>query len=284
VVPEILPHILSVAAFAAALTTISWFHLWEPHDLTVMPVTLLGIVLSILLGFRNNACYDRWWEARKQWGAMVNEVRSLARASASLLGEDADARRQLLMLTLGYAHSLRGQLRNEDVQEDLKKWLAPDQVAAALAKQNRPDWCLQQAGKLLGEEFRQQRLDSMGLKLLDERLTALAEIQAGCERIASTPLPFAYSLLVHRTSYMYCYLLPFALIGVIGWATPLLTAIVAYTFFGIDRLSDHLVAPFGRDPNDLPLDALCRIHEISVTEALGEEAPEPLQAKGFLIQ
>jgi len=289
VVPEILPHIISVALFAAALTAISRFHLWEPHDITLIPVTLLGIVLSILLGFRNNACYDRWWEARKLWGAMVGEVRSLARAAGSLLGEtdlgeSGAARRQLLMLTLGFAHSLRGQLRNEDVQDDLKKWLTQEQIDAALAQQNRPDWYLQQAGKLLGDEFRQQRLDSMGLKLLDERLTALAAIQAGCERISSTPLPFAYTLLVHRTSYLYCYLLPFALIGVLGWATPLLTAIVAYTFFGIDRLSEHLVTPFGRNANDLPLDALCRIHEISVTEALGDASPAPLQAQGFLIQ
>ena len=283
VVPEILPHIISVALFASALTAISRFHLWEPGDLTLIPFTLLGIVLSILLGFRNNACYDRWWEARKLWGAMVNEVRSLARTSGSLLGQSADCRRQLLMLTLGFAHSLRGQLRNEDVRDDLTQWLPQDQIEAALAHQNQPDWYLRQAGNLLGAEFSEQRLDSMGLRMLDERLCALAEIQAGCERIASTPLPFAYSLLVHRTSYMYCYLLPFALIGVIGWATPLLTAIVAYTFFGIDRLSDHLVTPFGRDANDLPLDALCRIHEISVTEALGEASPPALQPQNFQI-
>jgi len=83
-------------------------------------------------------------------------------------------------------------------------------------------------------------------------------------------------LLVHRTAYVYCYLLPFALIGGMGWATPILAAAVAYTFFGIDRLSEHLETPFGRAPNDLPLDALCRIHEISVADALGEVAPRIL--------
>ena len=284
IVPEILPHILGVASFAAVITAIGQFHLWEMGGLTVMPVTLLGIVLSILLGFRNNACYDRWWEARKHWGAMVFEVRSLARASASLFGESSTVRRRLLMLVLGYAHSLRGQLRGEDVREDLAPWLDQITIDDAWAKQNRPDGFLQQAGKMLGEELAQRRLDSMGLKILDERLTALSAIQASCERIATTPLPFAYTLIVHRTAFLYCYLLPFALVGAIGWATPVLAAIVAYTFFGMDKLSEHLETPFGRDPNDLPLDALCRIHEISVAEALGDTAPAPLFARDYLLQ
>lgn len=284
VVPEILPHIICVALFAVIVTLVSRFHLAELSSVTIMPVTLLGIVLSILLGFRNNAAYDRWWEGRRQWGQMVYEIRSLARASGTLLGEDSPVRRQLLMLVLAHAYMLKAQLRGEDAGDTLLQWLEVDARDEALSRANPADALLAKAGSLLGEEYRQGRLDSVAVKLLEERLTALSGIQAGCERIASTPLPFAYTLLAHRTAFIYCYLLPFALVGGLGWGTPVLVSVVAYTFFGIDRLSGHLETPFGRDPNDLPLDALCRIHEISVADALGDPAPAPLPVKDFLLQ
>ncbi|BAP13160.1 hypothetical protein AS19_03090 [Alcanivorax sp. NBRC 101098] len=284
VVPEILPHIAFVALFSVAVAALSHYQLIGLQSLTIMPVTLLGIVLSILLGFRNNASYDRWWEARKQWGQMVNEIRSLARVSGALLGENAPARRAILMRALAYAHALKGQLREENVGEDLLAWVSREDCDLALATANPADAFIAQAGSLLGEQYRQGSLDSMGLRMLDERLAALSKVQAASERIATTPLPFAYTLLVHRTAYVYCYLLPFALTGSMGWVSPILTAVVAYTFFGIDRLSEHLETPFGRAPNDLPLDALCRIHEISVADALGDVAPAPLPVKNFQLQ
>ncbi len=282
VVPEILPHIVCVALFSVVWTALSRWHVVELGSLTIMPVTLLGIVLSILLGFRNNASYDRWWEARKQWGQMVYEIRSLARASRALLAEAP--RRRLLQQMLAHAHALKGQLREEDGMAEAARWLSEQDSEALAGKRNRADAILALAGEGLAVQHQSGELDSVAFKVLDERLTAISGIQAACERIASTPLPFAYTLLVHRTAYVYCYLLPFVLVGALGWATPVMVAVVAYTFFGIDRLSEHLETPFGRDPNDLPLDALCRIHEISVAEALGDTAPEPLPVKDFQLQ
>jgi ion channel-forming bestrophin family protein len=284
IVPEILPHIMLVALFTVLLTLASRYQVIDISSLTVLPITLLGIVLSILLSFRNNAAYDRWWEARKLWGQMVHDIRSFARASGALLGEQAPGRRQMLYLLLGYAHALRGQLRQEDVRADLRAWIDEESMEQALSQGNGPDWFLRRAGHLLGDMYREGSLDSMGLKMLEDRLVALSAIQAGCERLAATPIPFAYTLLVHRTAYGYCYLLPFALVGAIGWAAPVCVAAVAYTFFGVDRLAEHLETPFGRAPNDLPLDALCRIHEISVAEALGENAPLPLEVRDHLLQ
>jgi putative membrane protein len=101
-------------------------------------------------------------------------------------------------------------------------------------------------------------------------------LQAGCERIHTTPLPFAYTLLLHRTAYVFCILLPFGLAGLLGWATPILSAIVSYTFFGLDALGTNLEDPFGLDANDLPLNALVRIVERDVLAALGEESLPPM--------
>jgi Bestrophin, RFP-TM, chloride channel len=108
-------------------------------------------------------------------------------------------------------------------------------------------------------------------------LSAMAAVAAGCERIKNTPVPFAYTLLLHRTAWLYCFLLPFGLVDVIGFMTPFVVVIVAYTFFGLDALGDEIEEPFGLAAHHLPLDALCRTIEIGLLEALGEsDLPDPL--------
>ncbi|SIS42055.1 bestrophin family protein [Neptunomonas antarctica] len=283
VIPHIFRHILLAGLFACAVTWIARHHYLEGViEYTLLPFTLLGIALSILLSMRNTATYDRWWEARKHWGEMVYEVRSLARASAIYL--TPSQRRSLMLRVLAYSHLLRGQLRREDVRKDLPAELPDALVTEVLSKRNPADAMLLQAGLIIAEALQDCQIDTVAAVALDKHLHALASVQAASERIAHTPLPFAYTLLAHRTAYIYCYLLPFGLVGAAGWFTPVFTAIVAYTFFGLDRLSEQLEFPFGRQTNDLPLDAICRIHEISVAEALGDPAPELLQPVDFQLQ
>lgn len=283
VVPHVLPHILMVGLFASLVTWLMQHHYLDGVvEYSLLPFTLMGVALSILLSVRNTATYDRWWEARKHWGQMVYEIRSLARAGNIYLCERD--RRQLLAWVLAYGHQLRGQLRGEDVQADLPKTLPHDMIAEALARRNPAEFMLQQAGGVVANALRSGGIDTIAAAALDRHLHELAGIQAACERIAHTPLPFAYTLLAHRTAYIYCYLLPFGLVGAAAWFTPVFCAIVAYTFFGLDRLSEQLEFPFGRASNDLPLDAICRVHEISVAEALGDVAPELLQPVDYQLQ
>ncbi|WP_323751151.1 bestrophin family protein [Marinobacter sp.] len=283
VVPHILPHMLLTGLFATAVTWVSRQHYLDGIvEYSLLPFTIMGIALSIFLSVRNTATYDRWWEARKQWGHMVFEIRSLARTGGIYL--NSERRRELLMRCLAHTHLLRGQLRGEDVRPELPASLSKELVDATVRTRNPAAFMLQQAGEVVAEAHKAGDLDSIAAAAIDKHLHGLAGIQAASERIAHTPLPFAYTLLAHRTAYLYCYMLPFGLVGVAGWFTPVFTAIVAYTFFGLDRLSEQLEFPFGRHTNDLPLDAICRIHEISIAEALGEHAPEPLQPKDFQLQ
>ncbi|MDO3720649.1 bestrophin family ion channel [Marinobacter sp. chi1] len=283
VVPHILPHILLTAAFAFIVT---WFshhdHLGGIVEYTLLPFTIIGIALSIFLSVRNTATYDRWWEARKHWGNMVTEIRSLARAAGIYLQKEP--RRELLIRSLAHVHLLRGQLRGEDISADLPASLSPELIKHALNTRNPAEFMLQRAGDIVATAHKAGDVDSVAAASLDKHLHGLASIQAASERIANTPMPFAYTLLVHRTAYIYCYLLPFGLVDAAGWFTPVFTAIVAYTFFGLDRLSEQLEFPFGREANDLPLDSLCRVHDISVAEALGDTAPEPMQPVDYLLQ
>lgn len=246
-------------------------HFPEPMShLSAMPFTLIGLALSIFMSFRNNACYDRWWEARKLWGQLIIASRSLARQTAGLPPED---REPLLSGVIGFAHGLAAKLRGADEAAAISPWAAdiappaPNPTDAVLAAVGARCSTLAATGVITPIQY----------SVLELQLTELSGVQAGCERIKSTPLPFAYSLLLHRTALLFCLLLPFALASSLEWWTPLLVVLVSYTFFGLDTLGDELEDPFGTDDNDLPLDAMVRTVERDLLYALGRtELPPPL--------
>lgn len=277
VVPRILPEVIGLTLYSIIVVALLHRFEFDMQSFTLAPFGLIGITLSIYLGFRNSAAYDRWWEARKLWGQLVYEIRNLSRAATSLI-EDRNERRRLLMDSLAFCHMLRGSLRGVDVAREVESFLGkmPPQAEGL---RDRPDCMVRRMGDRIGKNMRAGHIDMMSYRILDERLASLAALQAGCERIAGTPLPFAYTLLLHRTTYLLCLLLPIALASTTGWATPFFSALFAYTFFGLDELSFELEDPFGKEANDLALDGLCRVCEIAVMEALGEVPPPKLPAK-----
>lgn len=278
VLPRIAPLLLGFTLYAALVVAFTRLFRLQLPVYGVAPFTLLGVTLSIFLGFRNSAAYDRWWEGRKLWGQLVFEIRNLTRAAGTLVADRLQYR-LLLRESLAFCHYLRGQLRGMDVEADAARFL--DSGPLSPAATNRGDAVLRRMGERVGRLRSQRTIDSMEFRILDEKLSALAALHAGCERIANTPLPFAYTLLLLRSAYLFCLLLPFALAGELGWATPLFTALIAYALFGLDALSAEMEDPFGTEANDLPLDRMCRVCEISVYEALGEPAPPPMKAVDF---
>ena len=272
IVPRIAPQLCFFAVYATAVVLVARFTGFDFAGYSLAPFTLLGVTLSIYLGFRNNAAYERWWESRKLWGQLAYEVRNLSRASLALVPEHSAQVRPMLMEALAFCHFLRGELRNVNVIEEARAFIGND-VDTLAALQNKPDELLRRMGRRLGALKAAGHIDAIGFRILDEHLSNMAALQAGCERISTTPLPFAYTLLLHRSAYVFCLLLPFGLVASTGWGTPLFTVVVAYSYFGLDALSEELEDPFGTEDNDLPLDSLCRTCEISVREALGEPSP-----------
>ena len=286
ILPRVLPQVLGVAALSCLVV---WgFQRAGPRLPTTSPVgmSLLGIALSIFLGFRNNACYDRWWEARKQWGALLIELRSLARDAIALLDDGAAGRAvaaRLVRRCIAFAHALAGHLRGHDAAVELSEHLQPPELGRIVTSHNRPDALLRECAAELAALRREGRLSDITWAALSERLHGLSSVLAACERIRLTPLPFAYTVLLHRTAYLFCTLLPFGLADALGWFTPVLAAAVAYTFFGLDLLGDELEEPFGTAPNDLPLLALARTAERNLLEALGEPVPAALEPVDFVL-
>lgn len=295
ILPKVYPQILLINLISAFITTIQHGFPNSFSSYSVAPFTLLGIALSLFLGFRNNASYQRWWEARGLWGQLVYDTRSFTRQVLSYVDEASDSdsdsdkardtQRRMIYLSIAFTHALRHRLRDSEPWQDIERFVTPIHHASMRRTQNLPDFLLRLLGTELGY-CRQQRLTSDHmLQNMDERLNSMTVVLSACERIHNTPLPFAYTLLVHRTTYLYCFMLPFGLVSSLGWVTPLICGVIAYTFFGLDALSEELEEPFGLAANQLPLTALSRTIEINLLEALGEtELPSNVTAKNGYLQ
>ena len=296
VLPSIWKSLLATTLLAVAVAYTDG-RLWG-HKIAIgaIPFTLMGLPLAIFLGFRNNAAYDRYWEGRKQWGDLVLRCRNLARQCLSLadpglpLAGDApglrahDVRARMIMRAIAYAHALRHRLRRSDPSPDVAPWLAADEWERVRVQPNLWHALMLEMGADLGLCLRERRIDPCLVPSVDATLSAMAGVATACERIHGTPIPFSYTLLLHRTAYLYCVLLPFGLVDAIGDLTPLVTLLVAYTFFGLDALGDEIEEPFGTSDHDLPLDAMCRTIEIDLRTALGDTAlPPPLLPVGYRL-
>lgn len=231
------------------------------------PFALLGIALSVFLAFRNSSCYDRWWEGRKLWGELVYSVRDLIRQSNVLPEED---RRTLLTLSVAFTQALVGHIRSGIGNKKVLPWLPKDVAEHYVAANNSPDVIMQVMGERLAKLHREHTISDIVYQMLDTTIGKMSHVQASCERIKSTPLPFSYTLLLHRTAYTFCFLLPLGFADTLGWVTPFATAFAAYTFFGLDALGDELEMPFGHRLNALPIEALATTIEIGLRSALGE--------------
>lgn len=280
IVPRITPHIIGFGLYATAVVAAIKALGLDFGNYGLAPFGLLGVTLSLYLGFRNNAAYDRWWEARKLWGQLVFEIRNLSRATLALVPAESGQARPLLMEALAFCHFLRGQLRKVDAAPEARAFVGAEADGLCNVA-NKPDAMMRRMGRRLGALKAAGKIEAMDFRILDERLASITALQAGCERIAGTPLPFAYTLLLQRSAHIFCLLLPFGLAFSAGWGTPLFTALIAYSFFGLDALSEELEDPFGTEANDLALDGLCRVCEISVFEALGETPPQPIAPERF---
>ena len=269
VLPRILPQ-LGITACIALWAVVAARLPWPWHlGFTPAPFGFLGVSLAIFLGFRNSASYDRWWEARKIWGALVIQTRTLARQVVGMVDDPARARR-MVHLIVAFTHALRHQLRGTDPRGDLGPWVAPDLLEDVLATRFRPAALLVALEKELQAARRNGELEAVLVPALETSLGALSEVLAGCERIHNSPIPFTYAVIVHRTVFLFCFMLPFGLAGTVGLLTPLVTVAVAYPFLALEALAQELEEPFGETPNALALVSMSETVEHSLRETLGE--------------
>ncbi|MFD2940733.1 bestrophin family protein [Flavobacterium notoginsengisoli] len=273
VLPQLLPRLLLLLLFSLAVVYFKAFLL--EHNLHINPAafTLFGITLAIFLGFRNNVSYDRFWEGRKLWGALLNDTRSLARQSISLINdkEYETKRDEFVNLLIALVYSLKHQLRHTDSEEDLKRLLKNEFAESLKEVRFKPIIILRELGNWIKKAKAEGKIDSITQLAFEENLNKLSDIVGGCERIASTPIPYTYSVLLHRTVYIYCFMLPFGFVETLGWITPFIIVFIAYTFVALEAIADELEDPFGIQPNDLALDAMSEMIENTLLELNGKK-------------
>lgn len=273
VLPSILPQLgLMLAVSMVALLGHGQLF-GERIPLDTAPFSLLGVSLAIFLAFRNNASYQRFLEARQHWGQILIAGRALVSQALSYLPAARCDHGLCARRVIAFVHLLRHQLRGSEPGADLERLLGAEAAARLQALAYRPVAVLHELRQSLAGAA-----DPNAWWMLDGQVNVLSEAVGGCERIASTPIPYPYAVLLHRTIYLYCFLLPFGLVHAIGAATPLIAVFVAYTLFALEAIAQEIGDPFGDAPNSLALEAMCRTIERSVLELCGEALPPELQA------
>ena len=288
VLPQLLPRLFLIFFVSLVAIAVHAHLLPISVNLSTTPFSLVGIALAVFLGFRNNASYDRYWEARKLWGQLLNTARSLTRQALTLPRGDgpegangpnggvADADVREFAQVLGaLPHALRHQLRHTDAREDLAARLPAPLLERVMVARYRPIVLVQWLGEWVQRRTQAGALDGVAVLAFDRNLNELSNSIGGCERIAGTPLPFAYSVMIHRTVYFFCAALPFGLVESIGSFTPVFAVFVAYTFMAHEAIASQLEDPFGTEDNDLALNALSNTIEDAVLDILGEPSPPP---------
>ena len=229
----------------------------EPVPLNPSVFAILGISLAIFHGFCNNAAYDRFWEGRKLWGTLVWLSRNIARQVLTLPNVSMAEKQAFIRHQIAFVHSLRQQLRGEDNTANLQRLLTVEEQQAVVGQNFIALRLTQIMGQMLAKWQAEQKIDVWQWQSLDNTLGEIAHIQAGCERINNTPIPYAYFVLLHRTVYLYCFMLPFGLGNAIGWVTPFVVSFVGYTFMALNEIVDEISEPFGTGENELPLGMMC---------------------------
>ncbi len=223
---------------------------------TIAVHSLIGFVLSLLLVFRTNTAYDRWWEGRKHWGALVNNTRNLSIKLSQIIPEDQVERRQLFrVLITNYVFAMKEHLRigvlEHELEEiagfDKKEVLSRDHVPNAIAQQLYAQILLLKKDGLISEE---QQI------VLDSEFRALTDIIGSCERIKKTPIPYSYSAFIKKFIFIYVMSLPFGVVRDFGYSTIFVVVFIFYVLASLELIAEEIEDPFGPDANDLPTDTL----------------------------
>jgi putative membrane protein len=288
--PKTLPRTLAFTAFAVLVTWLEAKANYDAFTMTIAPFTLIGLAISVFLGFRTNVAYDRYWEGRKLWGALVNVSRTFTRQVTTLITadspeENAELARELTHRMIAFVYALKHQLRHTEPWEDLQPYLLPEEIERLRGQRNIPLAISRMLGERLSYAWRQGWIRDIHMPVFEKSLTEMTTIQGGCERIDNTPVPFAYTTLIHRIVGFYALLLPFGIVNDVRWMTPLVVFMICHAFFGLDEIGDEIEEPFGIEPQDLPLAAISRTIEINLLQYLDEpDVPPMLEPVGRVLQ
>lgn len=274
-------EILLVAVYTLVIVL-----LHDKFDLKHMAIPLsvpmiMGTVISLLLAFRSNQAYDRWWEARTIWGAIVNDSRSFSRQVLSFVDDSYDNeelvhfRERMVRRQIAWCYALSQSLRGLDPREGLERHISKREVSFVCRYANVPMGLLELHARDLNFALKQGWLNEYQQVQLDSTLSRLCDAMGKCERIKNTVFPATYSLYIHFAMNFFILLLPFALIEYFGLIEVPLVVAIASSFLLIEKMAIHLQDPFDNKPTDTPMTAISRNIERDLKQMLNDhQLPE----------
>lgn len=248
---QLFPLIVLIGVYSAAIAYLELEYLDLPDDSHVKNISImhgmLGFVISLLLVFRTNTAYDRWWEGRKSWGALVNNSRNLAMKLHAILEDEKDRAffRKIIPI---YASILNKHLKDEETGKQLSEEITfpvdhhthrPNQVAKMLFMK-------------INELYKNKKITGDQLIILNSEIQSFTDICGACERIKNTPIPYSYSVFLKKFIFFYVMTLPFGYVFNLGYFVVPVVVFIFYVLASLELIAEEIEEPFGHDDNDLP--------------------------------
>jgi len=262
----LLPALLLAAVYSTLLTYLSVeLHYLEFKSTTVIH-SLLGFVISLLLVFRTNTAYDRWWEGRRLWGELVNSSRNFALKISTMLPDDAKSVKENLYILIGnFPFVLKEHLRNrfKPNEYESNNAISVETLSKINHKPNAIVWAIE---KEIMQAHKQSYLSSEQLLMLNDELKTMANVCGACERIKNTPIPYSYSMFLKKFIFAYVFTMPLGFVFDFKYWTAPIVVFIFYAFASIELIAEEIEDPFGTDANDLPTDAIAITIRTNVKE------------------
>lgn len=278
---EIFYRVIGCTLVSVAVVMVNYY-CYAPYGnslgINTLAHTVVGTFLSLLLVFRTNASYDRFWEGRKQWGNIINESRNLARMCSVMLKDDPALLRRILRWNMAMPWTIMSVLHETKELGSVKEALPPEEVDEVMRSAHLPLAVARKISGLLLEAKQKGLISDYQQMMMDQNVQLLIDYCGACERIHKTPLPFAYVAHLRRGLIIYVNTLPFALLSTFKWETIPATFLIAYILFGIEEIGVEIEDPFGDDPNDLPLGLYCHGIQKVVQDVLDKTTPLDVHA------
>ncbi len=267
----LLPMIIAISIYSGVVAWLQLGYLKMENDnklknLSIMH-SLLTFVISALLVFRTNTAYDRWWEGRKLWGALVNNSRNLAmKFNALLPAEKTDMRNYFATMIPNYAFSLKNHLRSTVHAEDMEENSLFNRNELH-REQHNPNYIAKKIYEQVETLHRNKTITDQHLVYLNNELMSFTDLCGACERIKNTPIPFSYSLFLKKFIFFFVMSLPLTLVFSLGYYCIPVVAFIFYVLTSMELIAEEIEDPFGKDSNDLPTDSISKnirkhVHEI----------------------
>lgn len=271
-----------------------------PITIPMVPISILGGALAIFLGFRNNSAYDRWWEARKIWGGIVNYSRTFSVQVLSFAspfhsqekvsdGRVKEWQTQMIHRHIAWLHGLKMHLRKEENWESLEKHLGKEEMDQLMTLSNKPSQLIRMQSEQLQAAYEEGIIEDFRHMEMARIQEEFYNLQGKCERIKNTVFPYYYNFFTRLFLWIFIVCLPFGLVEECGWWTIPLSIAISFIFYILDKAGNITEEPFEGRAADTPMSTIIRAIEIDLLEMLGaENVPPPMPKKigrfGVLFQ